>query len=156
MLLAKIKCLFLYGLLQTYSLAKQIVMIGTHHTVSQFLCFLKSYVRLGGINQLWSHKMLDVMSMCLYSCLSCLACTVHLFCAVLYCHLWLIWLFCVFPLYLINSTVFLKKLLNITCVFSFTVHLLSETFLILTRMEPDVIINFHRFSWKVPVALVRF
>jgi len=96
------------------------------------------------------------MSMCLYSFLSCLACTVHLFCAALYCRLWLIGLSCVFSLYLINSRVSLKKFLNITCVFSFTVQLLSETFLIPTRIEPDIIINFHRFSWKVPVTLVRF
>ena len=31
---------------------------------------------------------LCIMNVCLYSCLSYLACKLHVFCAILYCHLW--------------------------------------------------------------------
>ena len=51
------------------------------------------------------------MSICLYSCLSCLACTVHLFCAALYCHLWLIWLSCVFH-FISYTAQFFKKVIE--------------------------------------------
>jgi hypothetical protein len=77
-------------------------------------------------------------------------------CAVLYCHLWPVRLYHIFPHYLINGTIFGKKLLNIKCVFWFSVQLLSETFLILRRIQQDIIINIHRSSCKVPVILVRF
>jgi hypothetical protein len=49
-----------------------------------------------------------------------------------------------------------KKLLNIKCVFLFSVQLLSVTFLILRRIQPDIIINVHRSSCEVPVIVVRF
>ena len=76
-------------------------------------------------------------------------------CAVLYCHLWPVWLYHIFPHYLINGTIFGKKLLNIKCVFWFSLQLLSETFLILKIIQEDII-NVHRASRKVPVILVRF
>jgi hypothetical protein len=76
-------------------------------------------------------------------------------CAVLYCHLWPVWLYYIFPHYLINGTIFGKKLLNIKCVFCIYLQLLSETFLILRRIQWDII-NVHRSSCKVPVILVRF
>ena len=49
----------------------------------------------------------------------------------------------IFPHYLINGTIFGKKkvLLNIQCVFWFSIQILSETFLILGRTEWDIIIN---------------
>jgi hypothetical protein len=52
-----------------------------------------------------------------------------------YCHLWPAPLYNIFPHYLINGTIFptKKMLLNITCVFWFSVQLLPETFLILRR-----------------------
>ena len=59
-------------------------------------------------------------------------------------------LYYIFPHYLINGTVSEKKLLNIKCVFRFSLQLLSETFLILRRTERDIIINIHR-EHKVPV-----
>ena len=52
-------------------------------------------------------------------------------CAALYCHLWSLWLYHIFPYYLINGTIFIKNVLNIKCVFQFSLQLLSETFLIL-------------------------
>jgi hypothetical protein len=77
-------------------------------------------------------------------------------CAVLYCHLWSVWLYHIFPHYLINGTILGKKLLNIKCVFWFSVQLWSETFLILRRIQRDIIINVHRFSCKVPLLLSDF
>jgi hypothetical protein len=61
-----------------------------------------------------------------------------------------------FPHYLINDTIFGKILLNIKCVLVFLTTFFSETFLILIRIQPDVIINVRRYSCKVPVILVRF
>jgi hypothetical protein len=51
---------------------------------------------------------------------------------------------------------FWKKLLNIKCVFWFSVQLLSETFLILRRIQRDIIINIHRSLRKVPLLLSDF
>ena len=78
----------------------------------------------------------------------------HLFCATL-CHLWRVWLY-IFTHYLINGTILRKKLLYIKCVFRFSLQLLYETFLILRRIQRDIIINVHRSSRQVPVILVRF
>jgi hypothetical protein len=79
-------------------------------------------------------------------------------CAILNCHLWLLWHHRVFRHYVINGTVFggEKKLLNTKCVFWFSAQLLSETFLILRRTWGDTVINVKRSSCKVPVILVRF
>jgi hypothetical protein len=49
-----------------------------------------------------------------------------------------------------------KKVLNIKCVFWFSLQLLSETFLILRRIQRDIIINVHRSSCKVPLLLWDF
>jgi len=48
------------------------------------------------------------------------------------------------------------ELLNIKCVFWFSLQLLSENFLILSRTEWDIIIKVLRSIFKVPVILVRF
>jgi hypothetical protein len=48
-----------------------------------------------------------------------------------------------------------KKLLNMKRVFLFSVQLLSETFLILRRIQQDIV-NVRMCSRKVPVILVRF
>ena len=48
---------------------------------------------------------------------------------------------------------FLKKLLNIKCVFWFCLQLLSEKFLIVRRIQRDIIINLHKSSCKVTLLL---
>ena len=77
-------------------------------------------------------------------------------CAVLYCHLWPVWLYHIFTHYLTNGAIFGKKLLNIKCVFWFCLQLLSETFLILRRIQRNIIINVQRSSCKVPLLLSDF
>ena len=47
-----------------------------------------------------------------------------------------------------------KKLLNIKCVIWFSIQFLSETFLSIRRMQRDVVIHVHRFSFKVILFLL--
>jgi hypothetical protein len=77
-------------------------------------------------------------------------------CAVLYCHLWPVSLYHIFTHYLINGKILEKKLFNIKCVFWFSLQLLSETFLILKRIQWNIVINVHRSSCKVPLLLSDF
>jgi hypothetical protein len=72
-----------------------------------------------------------------------------------YCHLWLIQLYNIFPLFLIKGTIFERKLLNKKCVFIYSITL-SEKFFILRRTELNMIINMYRSLCKIPVILVRF
>jgi len=58
--------------------------------------------------------------------------------------------------YLRNGTIFGNKLLNTKCVFRFSVQLLSETYLILRRIQRDIIINLHTSSRKYPLLLSDF
>ena len=51
-----------------------------------------------------------------YECMFVVACKFVSACAVLYCHLWPVWLYHNFPHYLINGTTFGKTLLNLKCV----------------------------------------
>jgi hypothetical protein len=69
--------------------------------------------------------------------------------AVLYSDLWPVCFYTIFPHYL-KKVRFSEKLLNIKCVFSFTLNFLSETFLILRKDEQDII-NVHMYSRKAPV-----
>jgi hypothetical protein len=55
-----------------------------------------------------------------------------------------------FSHYLINGTIFGKTLLNIKCIFWFSVQLFFETFLISRGIRRDIIINVHWYSFKVP------
>jgi hypothetical protein len=73
-----------------------------------------------------------------------------------YCHLWPEWHYTTLVHYFINSKIFRgKKLLNIKCVFWFSLQLLSVTFLTLGT-EWDVIKNVFWTSCKVPIIVVRF
>jgi hypothetical protein len=60
-------------------------------------------------------------------------------------------IYSIFPHYLINGTIFAtkKKLLNIKCVFWFSLQLLSETFLILKKKLSEVLSKFVLvFMWS--------
>ena len=93
---------------------------------------------------------------CLHYCLSYLVCESHLCSSILYCFLWPVRLTHMFPHYLINATTFGKKtLLNIKHVFWISLQILSERFLILNRIQREIIIHFLTYSCKVPVILVR-
>ena len=67
-----------------------------------------------------------------------------------------LWLHHIIRHYVINDTVFGKKLFNIKCVSRFSLQLLSKTFLILRRMQQDIVINVKTSSCKVPVIFVGF
>jgi hypothetical protein len=73
-------------------------------------------------------------------------------CAVLR-HLLPVPLYHIFPHYLINDTIFGKKLLNMKCVFWFSLHRLSETFLIPRRNERDIVIIALRLHVRYPSFL---
>jgi len=79
------------------------------------------------------------------------ACRAH---APYYCHLWFVWQYHYFSYCLLNGTVYGKKVLNIKCVFIFSPQVLFEIFLILRRIERDITINVHRYSYIVPVVVV--
>ena len=61
------------------------------------------------------------------------ACKLHLLYAILYCHLWPLWVYHIFPLYIKHGMIFGEKLLNIKCVLILSAAL-SVTFLILRRI----------------------
>jgi hypothetical protein len=67
-----------------------------------------------------------------------------------------LWIHRRFPHFLINGRIFEKNLLNVKCVFIFSLQLLSETFLILRIIQRDIVINIDRYSRKVPVILIKF
>ena len=58
-----------------------------------------------------------------------------------YCHLRLLWLHRTFRLFLINCTIFGKKLLSTKCVFWFSLQYLLKTFFILRTIHQDSVIN---------------
>ena len=59
----------------------------------------------------------------------------------LYCHLWPVRLYSIFPHSLIIGTILKNTLLNIKCVFRFSLQFLCYTFLVLRRTERVVFIN---------------
>ena len=67
------------------------------------------------------------------------------------------WLHNIFRHYLTKSTIFRKnKLRNTECVFSFSLQLLLEMFLILRRIRRLIVKNMKTSSFKVHVILVAF
>ena len=59
-----------------------------------------------------------------------------------------LWLHHIFRHYLINGTIFSKKLGNIKCVFWFSLQLLFQTFLILIRIQRDIVLNVKRSKYS--------
>jgi hypothetical protein len=62
----------------------------------------------------------------------------------------------IFPHYLIKGTIFGKKLLNVKCLFWFSLQILYEMFIILRRNQRDIIINIRRSLCKIYVTIFRF
>jgi hypothetical protein len=60
-----------------------------------------------------------------------------------YCHLWPAKLYNIFPHYLTNGTIFEKQLLNIKCVFLFSLQLLYVTLFIFWEMLLKMYIGLH-------------
>ena len=76
-------------------------------------------------------------------------------CAILCCHLWPVWLYHIFPHYLINGMICGKVIEPELCGW-YSLQLLSETFLILRRVEWVIVINVLRSACKISVVIVRF
>ena len=78
-------------------------------------------------------------------------------CAVICCHLWLVSLYIFFPHCFINGTIFGRKkkrrrLSNIKCVSIIPIYF-PDIFLILRRIQRNLVINVLRYSCEVPVIL---
>jgi hypothetical protein len=74
-------------------------------------------------------------------------------CAILWRNPWPLRFHHIIRHYLKKGVIFGKRLLNIKYVFLFSPQVLSKTFLILRRIQPDIVINVIKFSCKVPVIL---
>ena len=77
-------------------------------------------------------------------------------CAVLYCYLWPVRLYSIFPHYFTDSALFRNNLLNVKGVLRISLQLLSKTFLILRKIQRYIIVCIHNFSCVVPVILAGF
>ena len=80
------------------------------------------------------------------------AIVIHHATCVFYCHLWPLQIYHTFPRYLVNATIFGRRLLKTNCVFWFSLQILSETFIILSRIQRDIMINVQRCSSKLPLV----
>jgi len=74
-------------------------------------------------------------------------------CTLFYCSLWSLWVYHIFPHHLINDTILGKMLLNIKFVLWFPPQAFSEIFLILRRIQQDIIINVHSLDVKYLIFL---
>ena len=61
-----------------------------------------------------------------------------------------------FHFYVIKAQFLEKKVVEHKMCLLFSLQIFSETFLILTRIEQDVIINVNRYSCKITLIHVRF
>ena len=77
------------------------------------------------------------MSVCLWPLLYSTQCALVL----LYCNLWLVWLYHIFPHYLMNGTIFGKKDIESKIYVLIFPTNMSEIFLILRRTERKIFIN---------------
>ena len=68
-------------------------------------------------------------------------------------HLWPLWFHHIFRHYLINGTIFGKKLLNIKHLFWISLQPLSKTFLIVRRIQRDIVINVETSRVMYPLFL---
>jgi len=102
------------------------------------------------------YVMLCYVMLCYVMLCYVMLCYVKLCYVMLCCRLWPVWLYHIFPHYLIKCTMFGKKLFERKmCVLIFTATL-SEIFLIRGRTQRDIVINVHRFCVKYPLFLSDF
>ena len=78
-------------------------------------------------------------------------------CARLYCHMWPFWFHYIFRHYFINGTIFGKNAIERKMfILIFFLQHLSETFLILRKIQRGLVINVKTSLCKIPVMCVRF
>jgi len=80
----------------------------------------------------------------------------HLFCSLLYCNIWPVLLYNIIPHYLIKGKIFWKKVIEHKTRVLIFPKSLSKTFLIIRRIQPNILINAHKSSCKEPAILVVF
>jgi hypothetical protein len=97
---------------------------------------------------------LNILSVCLYSCLGYPAGKSHPVYTALYCYPWPVWLYNIFTHYLNTWHDFWGKK-TVEHVFFIFYGNLSQAFRILRLIQRDVI-NLHTSSRKAPAILVRF
>jgi len=107
-----------------------------------------------------SHNSLTISTKC-YQSVSVLlpslsAKQIVFFCAVLYCHLWSVWLYHNSPYCIINGTIFRKENTQPRMRILMLSTSLSEILLILKIIQRDIIIKVQKTSCKVSVILVKF
>ena len=98
------------------------------HVQRMFCCYLFTY--LNATNKKWLKKLWDAFALPFVSwkgnkyCIFCVSVSLFISmqsaCAVLHCRLCPAWLYHVLPHYLINGTIFVRKLFSIKCVFWFS------------------------------------
>jgi hypothetical protein len=70
-----------------------------------------------------------------------------------YCHLWSVWLYIILPHHVINSTIFGWKFLNTKCVSWSQLQTLSETFLVVRKIQRAIVINVQTSECKIRVIV---
>ena len=77
-------------------------------------------------------------------------------CPLLYCYLWSVGFYRIFPHCLVEGRIFGKNLSNITCVFLLFLRLFSKTFPILRRIKRDIFIDVKTSACRLSVIGVGF
>jgi len=95
---------------------------------------------------------LNIMNVCLrYS-----ACKLHNFCFLSNCHLWPVWLYKIFPHYLIKGIINGIKSWNIKCVYVISLLHVSDTYLVLRSIEQDTVIKFSEILPSLSICLTHY
>jgi hypothetical protein len=96
---------------------------------------------------------LHILSVWLYSCVIYPACKAHV---PYYSNLWPAWLYHIFPHHLMYGTIFGNKVIEHKNVFWSSLQLLSQTLLILRKIQVDIIVKLHRSSCKLSLFWSNF
>jgi hypothetical protein len=99
---------------------------------------------------------LNIPSVCLYSCRSYPACNVHLCCAAIYCPLWPVCMYHIIPHYLITGTISEKKNTEHKMCFDFLYTFYLKHFSFLHEFSEMLSEIYIRLHVKYPLSLSDF